>query len=493
LWPLRPPGGQGRISSLARAWTPVSRTLLFLWTLDFRLQSVFALREQREYLARYKSFHTKFMSRIVLWIVTLGMLFGHSLQGSEIVGQWQGTLAVAGGLRIVLRITKAEDGALTATLSSIDQSPEEFPVPSISFDGSTLRFSAPLIFRARYEGIPRADGTSINGQWFGPRTPGSSLPLDFQLATGAAKWQIESTPHTTQFVTVDDGVKLEVLDWGGTGRPLVLLAGLGNTAHIFDKFAAKLTATCHVYGITRRGFGASSAPEPKDGNYSADRLGDDVLEVIDFLKLNRPVLVGHSIAGEELSSIGSRHPEKVSVLIYLDAGYSYAFYDQAAGDLMIDAIQVQKKLARRISQPALREAKTLVDELLQTDIPQLVKGLEQEQKEFATMSEAELAEPVDPDAEMKSVRAVLAGQQKYTAIKCPVLAFFAIAPLPSPSSPDYASAQINATLQAAQIKAFEAGVPSARVVVLPNADHYVFRSNEADVLRDLNDFLAKYH
>ena len=193
------------------------------------------------------------MSRIVLWIVTLGVLFGHSLQGSEVVGQWQATLAVAGGLRIVLKITKAADGALSATLSSIDQSPQEVAVTPIVLDGSSLRFSVPL-FLARYEGTLSADGTSISGQWFGPRTPGSSLPLDFHQATGAAKWQIESTPHTTQFVTVADGVKLEVLDWGGTGRPLVLLAGLGNDAHIFDKFAAKLASTYHVYGITRRGF-----------------------------------------------------------------------------------------------------------------------------------------------------------------------------------------------------------------------------------------------
>jgi pimeloyl-ACP methyl ester carboxylesterase len=66
---------------------------------------------------------------------------------------------------------------------------------------------------------------------------------------------------------------------------VVLLAGLGNDAHVFDKFALKLTAAFHVYGITRRGFGASSAPS---AGYSADRLGDDVLAVIDSLKLNRP-------------------------------------------------------------------------------------------------------------------------------------------------------------------------------------------------------------
>jgi hypothetical protein len=42
----------------------------------------------------------------------------------------------------------------------------------------------------------------------------------------------------------------------------------------------------------------------------------------------------------------------------------------------------------------------------------------------------------------------------------------------------------------AQAKAFESGVPSARVVRLPHANHYVFLSNEADVLREMNAFLG---
>ena len=67
----------------------------------------------------------------------------------------------------------------------------------------------------------------------------------------------DPSPHTVQFVAVAQNVRLEVLDWGGIGRPVVLLAGGGNTAHIFDEFATKLTASYHVYGITRRGFGAS--------------------------------------------------------------------------------------------------------------------------------------------------------------------------------------------------------------------------------------------
>ena len=70
-------------------------------------------------------------------------------------------------------------------------------------------------------------------------------------------------------VTVDEGVQLEVLDWGGSGRPLILLAGSGVTAHIYDDIAPKLTDRSHVYGITRRGFGASAHPS---SGYDDQRL-----------------------------------------------------------------------------------------------------------------------------------------------------------------------------------------------------------------------------
>src|SRR5262249_49884792 len=91
----------------------------------------------------------------------------------------------------------------------------------------------------------------------------------------------DTSPHTIRFVTVGDTVRLEVLDWGGSGKPLVMLAGLGDTAHLFDDFAPKLTSQYHVYGITRRGFGDSSKPT---SGYTAEQLGDDVVAVLDALK-----------------------------------------------------------------------------------------------------------------------------------------------------------------------------------------------------------------
>jgi len=100
------------------------------------------------------------------------------------------------------------------------------------------------------------------------------VPLQSQQP---APWKDPSS-HVSRFIPVGQDVRLEVLDWGGTGRPLVLLPGGGNTAHVFDDFAPRLTSDFHVYGITRRGIGASDKPAT---GYAVQRSSNDVLEVLD--------------------------------------------------------------------------------------------------------------------------------------------------------------------------------------------------------------------
>jgi hypothetical protein len=103
---------------------------------------------------------------------------------------------------------------------------------------------------------PCAPLQSVDGFCFVRSSRGSSLFTKRQRRN-------DPSPHVTRFVSVDKDVRLEVLDWGGSGRPIVLLAGGGNTAHVFDDFAPKLRAHNHVYGITRRGFGARPVMHPQ--------------------------------------------------------------------------------------------------------------------------------------------------------------------------------------------------------------------------------------
>lgn len=283
----------------------------------------------------------------------------------------------------------------------------------------------------------------------------------------------DSSPHTVKFVSVTAAVKLEVLDWGGTGRPLILLAGMGNTAHIFDTFTPRFSPRYHVRGITRRGFGASSRPAPTVANYSATRLGDDVLAVMESLDIHRPVLIGHSLAGEELSSVGSRHPEKVAGLIYLDAGYGYAFYDRAKGDVWLDMIDLRKRIDQ-LQSGAEADRKQLWRDML-TDVAHLNGALDEITRQTASMPDLPSPPPI--------ARAIQFGGEKYTHIPVPILAIFAL--------PDEAPPASVAAHAVEQADAFQAGLPSARVVRWKNAGHYLFRSRPADVWREMDAFLQQ--
>jgi non-heme chloroperoxidase len=349
-------------------------------------------------------------------------------------------------------------------------------------------------------------------------------------AQNPAPWH-DPSPHKVQFVTVDNDVKLEVLDWGGSGRPLVLLAGEGGTAHVFDDFALKLTSEYRVYAITRRGYGASSHPTT---GYTADRLGDDVLAVLDALKLEHPVLVGHSIAGEELSSIGSRRPEHVAGLVYLDAAYSYAFYDTKRGDFDIDLNGVRDEIDQL--QSGVGDQKELIQQLLQTTIPTFEKDLKERQEDeikrprvsnpppptaadlknfdaYRAYQKRVLGYP-RPEANLRAQfeltpeghlgkssitpalhEALIAGQRKYTDVRVPVLAIFASPADLGPYAdhdPEARSAfeAYDSAMTETQTKAVRAAAPSAHVVFLPHANHAIFLSNESDVLREMRSFLA---
>ena len=318
----------------------------------------------------------------------------------------------------------------------------------------------------------------------------SLLTIASPLAAQNTPNERDTSPHSIRFVTVQDNVKLEVLDWGGSGRPIILLHGGNSTAHEFDTFAPKLTGSYHVYGITRRGCGASSSPDATDANYTADRLGDDVLAVISELGIDPPVLVGHSLGGQELSSIGSRHPQRIAGLIYLDAAYQYAYYDRSKGFLDIDVNEVRRKLEQLEPGKRPQDPTSLIDELLQTDLPNLEKTLRQIDERFKNA-------PPQPPASTQHARppmppilaAMMRGSERYTDIRAPALAVYALEAVGGSEGSAREAVEARNQMKRDQATAFRAGVPSAHVVLLENASHDVFQSNESDILREMNEFI----
>jgi len=317
-------------------------------------------------------------------------------------------------------------------------------------------------------------------------------PLDALYSQqSTASWR-DPSPHTVRFVTVDKGVRLEVLDWGGSGRPLVFLAGGGNTAHVFDDFAPKLNAQFHVYGVTRRGFGASGFSSSTKG---VDQLRDDVLTVIEVLKLNQPVLVGHSIAGAELTSAAASRPDRVAGLIYLEAGYPYAYYDGDGPTMMA----FQNVRGPRGPSPG---ASDLASFRSLQDWGERVNGFRIPEGELRQMwistSDGRPSRPRDfPGSQM--LMKIVSETKLRSEIPVPALAIFAIPHVPEKWVGESGDAGTRAAASAyfatldglteRQAEAFARGVASSRVVRLGGA-HYIFLSNGANVLREMSGFLA---
>lgn len=293
--------------------------------------------------------------------------------------------------------------------------------------------------------------------------------------------QVDSSRHHVQRIAVDRDVRLEVLDWGGAGRPVVLLAGGEKTAHDFDRFGPVLAAHYRVYGITRRGIGASSRP---DSGYEADRLGDDVLAVIDSLRLIKPVLVGSSRAGEELSSIGSRQPTRVAGLVYLDAGFYYAYYDSTRGNLGLEILDLSRKLDRLQWGPIgdYRELQALIRELADVSLPRVERHLRDWQRAVDSVGDRI---PLPSHDRGSVIQKIWAGSQMYTHIDAPLLAIYAA---PHRETPPEMRA-IDSTSAVDLANGFKRVVPSARIVFLRDANHLLWESHEADVLREMRVFI----
>jgi non-heme chloroperoxidase len=331
------------------------------------------------------------------------------------------------------------------------------------------------------------------------------------------------TAFKTQFVTVQPNVRLEVLDWGGTGRNLVLLAGGGNTAHVFDSFGPKLAAHYHVIGITRRGFGRSSAPQT---GYDPRRLGDDVVAVLDSLHVNDPVLVGHSIAGEELSSISKYHPGRAAALIYLDAGGSFALYNPKHGDYTPALAELRNDLSAL--QKNLYDdgivSKTSTDiALFQANLAEVRNEVEGAQGPSPKASDLASVSAFQsymrgyyggtiPASEVHQLyrigedgrvgewlghgyanESIILEEERFGSIDTPLLAIFTYPSAPYPSQTTdpvrlaaYRAAE--ASRKEAQISDFRAQA-HAKVLVIPNATHYIFLSREAEVISQISDFV----
>jgi non-heme chloroperoxidase len=319
---------------------------------------------------------------------------------------------------------------------------------------------------------------------------GVTIPAQRAAPQTSANWR-DPSPHQVRWITVDSSVRLEVLDWGGAGPPAVLL-GCYLTAHVYDEFAPKLTNQFHVYGVTRRGIGASDKPA---AGYAVQRSVDDLLEVLDSIKAQKPLLVGNSCAGQVLTMFASQHSGRVSGLVYLDGASDPTTTPHDPP--LPDPATVPRPL-RRTPEPDRSSFKAFSQRSsLRVTFPEA-----EWRQQLAENADGSVGESLMNLAIRRAITVDARVKPNYAGIRVPVLAIYQ-AQLPFEqvaAEHDIRNEQQRAALrqQYNAVRSMYTGwqqdllaaIPTARVVELPGANLYMFLSNEADVLREIRAFAA---
>ena len=113
------------------------------------------------------------------------------------------------------------------------------------------------------------------------------------------------------------GLPFHYRDWGGDGRPVLLLHGLASTCHIWDLVAPLLSQDFRVVALDQRGHGLSAQVE--DG-YDFATVSGDAVAFIQSQGWERPVIAGHSWGADVALELASAKPEMAAGLIFVDGG-----------------------------------------------------------------------------------------------------------------------------------------------------------------------------
>lgn len=298
------------------------------------------------------------------------------------------------------------------------------------------------------------------------------------------------------FINVN-GIRLHYLDWGGKGGTLIFLSGMGSSAYIFSKFAPRFNDKFHVLALTRRGHGDSDYPET---GYDADTLVEDIRQFMDALHVEKAILVGHSLAGVELTHFAAMYPQRVEKLVYLDA-----LDDRRKERLIMEQNPLRNvKIKKEESAPprTLDEYITIVKK----DVPEFARIWSEVWDEEIAHSVIVNDEGIYVDRMPASIEKMMVenlineyAPKKVEAI-IPTLSFY-----PKKKrrlTDDYTDEQkaayekfhrdVIVPFFASMITEFQSRFPHAKIVVIPDGHHYCFMAQEDLVYEEMNKFLNNF-
>lgn len=122
-------------------------------------------------------------------------------------------------------------------------------------------------------------------------------------------------------IAVDPGVALEVEVTGAKGMPLLVLSNsLGAGRGMWDELVQLLKPIARIVRYDNRGHGRSDAPI---GPLTLDRLGRDVLAIMDHLRVERAIFCGLSLGGLVGMWLGANASRRLDGLILANTAANF--------------------------------------------------------------------------------------------------------------------------------------------------------------------------
>lgn len=114
-------------------------------------------------------------------------------------------------------------------------------------------------------------------------------------------------------------IRVRYLDWGGQGKPVVLLHGLASSADWYNLVAPGLRDNYRIIAPDQRGHGQTTQAS---AGYDWGTLTQDVIGLLDQLDIPKAAVFGHSWGANVALNVAARAPDRVTALGLIDGGVS---------------------------------------------------------------------------------------------------------------------------------------------------------------------------
>jgi N-formylmaleamate deformylase len=254
----------------------------------------------------------------------------------------------------------------------------------------------------------------------------------------------------------------------GSGSPVLLIPGLATSGEVWDSTVARLQDSHQLHVLTLAGFGG---PEPL-GEPFLPRVASAIVEYVDENRLDRPILVGHSLGGFVAFLAASEAPQAFGGVVAVDG---VPFLPALLNADATAAAQVDQATAVRSFYDSLDREQFLA---------QTSMALSSMMTDSADVERARgWAAKTEPRAAGIAVAELMTTdlRQRVARITTPVLLIGALGAAPEPMRDTFRAAYH------AQV----AALPAAQVVFAESARHFVMIDDPGFFFATLEGFLEQ--